>query len=49
MGGYAFFVWTAYAITLLIMVANVWLARRNQRRIGQRIQRQLRFERRPSP
>ncbi len=28
MGGYARFVWTAYGITLVVIVLNAWLARR---------------------
>ena len=28
MGGYAPFVWTAYGITLVVMVLNAWAARR---------------------
>ena len=28
MGGYAPYVWTAYGITLVIIVLNVWSARR---------------------
>ena len=28
MGGYASFVWTAYGITLVVMVLNAWAARR---------------------
>jgi len=28
MGGYARYVWTAYGITLVVIVLNAWLARR---------------------
>lgn len=28
MGGYARYVWTAYGITLFVIVLNAWLARR---------------------
>ncbi len=29
MGGYAVYVWPAYAVTLIVLVANFWLARRS--------------------
>ena len=32
MGGYAAYVWSAYGITLLVLVLNVWSARRSHRR-----------------
>ena len=32
MGGYAAYVWPAYGITLLVLVLNVWSARRDHRR-----------------
>jgi heme exporter protein D len=32
MGGYAAFVWPSYAVTLLVLVGNVWLARSAHRR-----------------
>ncbi len=32
MGGYAAYVWPAYGITLLVLVLNVWSARRSHRR-----------------
>ncbi len=44
MGGYAFYVWSAYAVTLLVMLANLWLASNNRRRIVARIQHQLRLQ-----
>jgi len=28
MGGYAGYVWSAYGITMLVLVANVWMAYR---------------------
>ena len=30
MGGYAPFVWSAYGITLVVMVLNAWAARRRR-------------------
>ena len=32
MGGYAAYVWTAYGITLVVIVANAWLAVRGHAR-----------------
>ena len=32
MGGYAAYVWPAYGITLLVLVLNVWSARRMRQR-----------------
>ena len=29
MGGYASFVWPAYGVTAIAIVANIWLARRS--------------------
>lgn len=33
MGGYAWYVWPAYFIALLILIANAWFAKRNFRKI----------------
>ena len=33
MGGYAFYVWTSYAITLVVLLANLWLPWREHRQI----------------
>jgi len=33
MGGYAAFVWPAYGLTLVVLIANVLLPRRRHRRI----------------
>ena len=32
MGGYAAYVWPAYGITLLVLVLNIWSARRMRQR-----------------
>ena len=44
MGGYAAYVWSSYAISLVVLVLNVWLplrAHRKQRaRIAQRLEQQ---------
>jgi len=33
MGGYAFYVWTSYAIALVVLVLNVLVPMRNRRRL----------------
>ena len=35
MGGYGFFVWTSYAITAIVLVANVIIACRKNRQVTQ--------------
>lgn len=42
MGGYAFYVWTAYGIACLVLVLNLILPVQQHRQILQRIARQLR-------
>ena len=37
MGGYAFFVWTSYAVVAFLMVANVIAARMKKKRIVREI------------
>jgi heme exporter protein D len=44
MGGYGFFVWTSYAITLVAMVATVWFARSRHRQQLARIARRIKRE-----
>ena len=41
MGGYAFYVWTAYAIVTLVLVLNVVLPMRDARVQQQRLRRAL--------
>ena len=41
MGGYAFYVWTAYAIATLVLVLNVVLPMRDARVQQQRLRRAL--------
>lgn len=41
MGGYAFFVWTSYAIVALILALNLWLAVRRDRDLRRRLRRML--------
>jgi len=41
MGGYAFFVWTSYAIVALLLGLNLWLAVRRDRDLRRRLRRML--------
>jgi heme exporter protein D len=46
MGGYAFYVWTAYGITLLVLVANIlWPVLQRKQLLRQLILRQKREQR----
>jgi len=38
MGGYGLYVWGSYGIALVVLVANIWLARRRH----QQVERELR-------
>ena len=42
MGGYAFHVWTAYGVTLVLMVAHIVVARRKRKQIKRQISKALR-------
>ncbi len=44
MGGYAGYVWTAYGITLVVMVLNAWAARRRHARSLQSVTEMSRTE-----
>ena len=33
MGGYGFFVWSAYSLTAVVLILNVYLARKKSREI----------------
>jgi heme exporter protein D len=46
MGGYAFYVWTSYAIALVVLVLNVLVPMRNRRRLLADIDRRARRARR---
>lgn len=48
MGGHGFFVWSAYAISALLIIGNIVLAARQQRQVRGEIQRRLRRERGPA-
>jgi len=37
MGGYAYFVWTSYALVALVMIANVLAAKMKRKRIFKQI------------
>ncbi len=41
MGGYAFFVWTSYGITLIVMVANIIAPIMRRRKVILRIKRAI--------
>ncbi len=47
MGGYSFYVWSAYGVTLVVLVANVVLPMVHARELRARLARQARMERRP--
>ncbi len=47
MGGYAAYVWPAYAVTLLILMGNIISAWRNNRRILKKLKQQLLLEKTP--
>ncbi|HHJ36238.1 MAG TPA: heme exporter protein CcmD [Gammaproteobacteria bacterium] len=44
MGGYAFFVWTSYALTLIIVVANIISPIRQRKKVISRIKRAIKRE-----
>lgn len=48
MGGYASYVWSAYGITAVVLIANVIAPLRGRRAILRRLARQQRLERRKS-
>ena len=45
MGGYAFYVWTSYAITFSVLALNWWLPLRRRRRIRRALAHQVRLSR----
>ncbi len=46
MGGYAFYVWSAYGIVVLVMVANVLMPLRKRRILMDNLKRRVRAKRR---
>ncbi len=46
MGGYAFYVWTSYGITLLVLLANIVIPLRQRRKLLTEIARAARRARR---
>lgn len=46
MGGYAFYVWTAYGVVFAVLAANVYSAVACQRRVRKDLQRRARRARR---
>ena len=44
MGGYAFFVWTSYALTFVVIVANIILPIMQRKKVIARIKRAIKRE-----
>jgi heme exporter protein D len=44
MGGYAFFVWTSYGITLLVILLNIVMPVLHRRKVINRVKRAIRRE-----
>lgn len=44
MGGYAFFVWTSYALTLIVIVANIVAPMLQRKKVISRIKRAIKRE-----
>ncbi len=44
MGGYAFYVWSAYGVTFIVLVANVVVPMLRARELRTRLARQARME-----
>jgi len=44
MGGYAFFVWTSYALTLIVIVANIVSPIMQRKKVISRIKRAIKRE-----
>jgi heme exporter protein D len=44
MGGYAFFVWTSYGITLLVIMLNIVMPVLHRRKVINRVKRAIRRE-----
>ena len=47
MGGYGFYVWSAYGVALIVLVANVLVPLMRARELRVRLARQARMERQP--
>ena len=45
MGGYAAYVWSAYGITLIVLIINIWAAFRSHTEMLVRVQNENRSER----
>ncbi|HHO59570.1 MAG TPA: heme exporter protein CcmD [Thiotrichales bacterium] len=44
MGGYAFYVWTSYALTLVLVVANIVLPVMQRKKVIARVKRAIKRE-----
>jgi heme exporter protein D len=47
MGGYAAYVWPAYAITAVVLIVNAWLPGRQLRRLLEDLKRRMHEEEKP--
>jgi heme exporter protein D len=47
MGGYAAYVWPAYAIVAVVLIVNAWLPGRELRRLLDQLKRRVREEQEP--
>ena len=48
MGGYAMYVWPAFAISFIVIVANIWFARMERKRAIASIARKVQIEKNAS-
>ncbi len=44
MGGYAFFVWSSFALTFLVLGVNIWAAGRRRKQAIRNLKRQVLLE-----
>ena len=44
MGGYAFFVWSSFALTFFLLAFNVWAAARRRKQAIQQLKRRVLLE-----
>jgi heme exporter protein D len=49
MGGYATFVWSSYALTAVVLIANIIMPLRQRRQVIGRIRRAMRREQQQTP
>ncbi len=44
MGGYAFFVWSSFALTFAVLAMNIWMAARRRKQAIRNLKRRLLLE-----